>query len=204
MALFLVTPAGRNTTVIGRKASQQAQPVKRENYLVLTAVGKEDEVILLTLSRLVANHRCTILDCRMSLLGDENAAYLLVTGPWDAVSRLEKAIEKVREAGEFAVEVVRTPGQPNRPGIPYNVNLVALDGPGIVHDTLLFFASRNVAVDDLQSNTQNAPQSDTRIFSMNMMVRLPVDTHLPALREEFMMFCDERNLDAVIEPLRAP
>ncbi|MFE8071471.1 ACT domain-containing protein [Marinobacteraceae bacterium S3BR75-40.1] len=190
--------------MIGRKNTEQSTPVKRENYLVLTAVGKEEEVVLLTLSRLVANHRCTILDCRMSLLGEETATYMLVTGPWDAVSRLEQGVEKIREGAEFAVQVARTPGQPNRPGIPYNVNLVSVDGPGIIHDMLLFFASRGVAVDDLQSNTQTAPQSDTRIFSMNMLVRLPTNTHLPALREEFMVFCDERNLDAVIEPLRAP
>lgn len=177
-------------------------PVKRENYLVITAVGKEEQDVLIEISDQVAALRCTILDCRMTVLGEESAVYMLVTGKWDALTKLESAITEWKRGVDFEVCVVRTPSRPNRPGMPYSVNVVAADGPGIVHDLVVFFAARNIGVEDLQATTYCAPQSDTRVFSMNMILRLPATTHLPALREEFMMFCDERNLDAVIEPLR--
>jgi glycine cleavage system transcriptional repressor len=35
-----------------------------------------------------------------------------------------------------------------------------------------------------------------------MTVAVPADTHIARLREEFLDFCDEMNLDAVIEPVR--
>lgn len=178
-------------------------PVKRENYLVISALGHEREQVLLALSERVAAHRCTILESRMSLLGEQTAVYMLVTGPWDAVTKLENGLEETQN-DRFKVTILRTMGNVQRSGMPYSVNLVAADGPGIVHDITAFFVSRRMAVDDLQATSYVAAQSDTRIFSMNLIVRLPVTTHLPSLREEFMMFCDERNLDAVIEPLRHP
>lgn len=178
------------------------KPVKRENYLVISAIGREHQLAILDVSREVASHRCTILECRMTVLGEESAAYWLVTGSWDLVSKLEQALDRLRQRHGWSLQVQRTPGRPNRPGMPYSVNVVAADGPGIIHDVVLFFSSREIAVDDLQSNTYSAHQSDTRIFSMTLVVRLPPATHLPSLREEFMVFCDERNLDAVIEPLR--
>ncbi len=178
-------------------------PVKRENYLVISAVGHEREQVLLTLSEAVAGHRCTILESRMTLLGEQTAVYMLVTGQWDAVTKLENDVMEW-PSDRFAVKILRTMGNAHRSGMPYSVNLVAADGPGIVHDITAFFVGRRIAVDDLQATTYSASQSDTRIFSMNLIVRLPASTHLPSLREEFMMFCDERNLDAVIEPLRHP
>lgn len=178
-------------------------PVKRENYLVISAVGHERDQVLLSLSNAVGSQRCTILESRMTVLGEQTAVYMLVTGQWDAVTKLEADLAE-GASNAFTINVQRTMGNAQRSGMPYSVNLVAADGPGIVHDITAFFVSRRIAVDDLQATTYAAPQSDTRIFSMNLIVRLPATTHLPSLREEFMMFCDERNLDAVIEPVRHP
>jgi glycine cleavage system transcriptional repressor len=35
-----------------------------------------------------------------------------------------------------------------------------------------------------------------------MSVDIPANTQISALREEFMEFCDQLNLDAVIEPVK--
>lgn len=40
------------------------------------------------------------------------------------------------------------------------------------------------------------------MFNLTMTINLPADTHLATLREDFMVFCDDRNLDAMIEPVR--
>jgi glycine cleavage system transcriptional repressor len=35
-----------------------------------------------------------------------------------------------------------------------------------------------------------------------MTVGIPADIHIAGLREEFMDYCDDLNLDAVLEPLK--
>jgi glycine cleavage system transcriptional repressor len=38
------------------------------------------------------------------------------------------------------------------------------------------------------------------MFSVQMTVSIPRTVHVATLREEFLEYCDEQNLDAVMEP----
>jgi glycine cleavage system transcriptional repressor len=40
------------------------------------------------------------------------------------------------------------------------------------------------------------------MFSVHLTVDIPATLQIAALREEFMDFCDQLNLDAVIEPIK--
>jgi glycine cleavage system transcriptional repressor len=40
------------------------------------------------------------------------------------------------------------------------------------------------------------------MFSVHLTVDIPADIQIATLREEFMDFCDQLNLDAIIEPLK--
>ena len=40
------------------------------------------------------------------------------------------------------------------------------------------------------------------MFSVYMVVSVPVAVHIPMLREEFLDFCDHLNLDAILEPVK--
>ncbi len=41
------------------------------------------------------------------------------------------------------------------------------------------------------------------MFSVYMVVNVPSRIHVGALREEFMDFCDQMNLDAILEPVKS-
>jgi glycine cleavage system transcriptional repressor len=41
------------------------------------------------------------------------------------------------------------------------------------------------------------------MFSVQMIVNVPSKLHLAHVREEFMEFCDSRNLDAILEPVKS-
>ena len=40
------------------------------------------------------------------------------------------------------------------------------------------------------------------MFALSMMINIPAKAHLASLRENFLMFCDDRNLDAILEPYK--
>ena len=40
------------------------------------------------------------------------------------------------------------------------------------------------------------------MFSIQMAINVPATMHLAALREEFHEYCEEQNLDAIIEPIQ--
>ena len=48
----------------------------------------------------------------------------------------------------------------------------------------------------------SAPHTGTPMISVNLAIGIPANTHIALLREEFLDFCDDLNLDAVMEPIK--
>jgi glycine cleavage system transcriptional repressor len=53
-----------------------------ENYLVITALGKDKPGIVDKLTETVANCSCNVVDSRMTVLGGEFAVILMAAGKW--------------------------------------------------------------------------------------------------------------------------
>ena len=174
-----------------------------ENNLVISALGADRPGIVNDLSKICADFKCNIVDSRMTVLGGEFAIIMLVAGSWDAVAKLESALPGLAKQMDLTAIIKQTKTRQSIESISYNVNVVSLDHPGIVHKISQFFLQRKINIMDLETGTYSAPHTGTQMFNLNMSISIPTETHLAALREEFMLFCDDRNLDAVIEPIRS-
>tara|TARA_R110002072_G_scaffold4280_1_gene30196 strand:+ start:5195 stop:5737 length:543 start_codon:yes stop_codon:yes gene_type:complete len=172
------------------------------NYLVISTIGTDQPGIVNKLAKLCSINSCNIIDSRMAVLGGEFAVIMMVSGSWDSIAKLESALPSISEELHLTTTVKHTNQRNNVPSMAYSVSVVALDNPGIVHELAQFFSSQNINIDDLQTGTYSAPHTGTQMFNLNMNIRIPADTHIASLRDEFMDFCDDLNLDAMIEPLR--
>ncbi|HCP04400.1 MAG TPA: glycine cleavage system protein R, partial [Pseudomonas sp.] len=65
-----------------------------------------------------------------------------------------------------------------------------------------FFQHLNIDIEELHSFTYLAQHTGTAMLNLTLTIAIPVQTQLSWLREQFLDFCDELNLDAVIEPWR--
>ena len=57
-------------------------------------------------------------------------------------------------------------------------------------------------IHDLYTTSHRAAHTGSPMFALNMTVEIPAATHISSLRDEFMEFCDELNLDAIMEPMK--
>jgi glycine cleavage system transcriptional repressor len=174
----------------------------RLNYLVISSIGSDRPGIVNELAKACANNQCNIIDSRMTVLGGEFAVIMMASGSWNDIARLETSLQALSKKLELTTTVKHTSARANTRALAYSVNVVALDNPGIVHEIAQYFSSRNINIDDLYTGTYSAPHTGTQMFSLTMTIRLDATTHIASLREEFLEFCDELNLDAIIEPLR--
>lgn len=139
----------------------------------------------------------------MAVLGAEFSMIALISGNWNAVAKIENVLPRLAEKLELTIQSKRT--EPRRDVgnlIPYGVEVVSLEHAGIVHDVAKFFADRDINIEDLYTSTYPAPHTGTRMFSLHMTVGIPADTAIANLRGEFMDFCDELNLDAMLAPVK--
>jgi glycine cleavage system transcriptional repressor len=174
-----------------------------ETHLVISAIGKDQAGIVGQLSRSVLDCGCRIGDSRMAVLGGEFALIMAVSGNWNAVAKLESALPRLAEKLDLRVQSKRTePRRGTDKLIPYAVEVVALDHPGIVHDVANFFAQRAINIEDVYTSRYPAPHTGAPMFSLHMTVGIPADTSIATVRGEFMDFCDDLNLDAMLAPVK--
>jgi glycine cleavage system transcriptional repressor len=173
------------------------------NRLAITAAGEDSIGLVERLTGKIAESGCSIEESRMTVLGGEFAQFMLVTGSWHALSRLETQLPAFAEQIGLTIHCKRTRKQDNKlASIPYSVELSALDQPGIVRNLAAFFARQGINIEELQTSTYAAPHTGAPMLSMVMTVSIRSNVHIPTLRGDFLDYCDDLNLDATFEPVR--
>jgi glycine cleavage system transcriptional repressor len=175
----------------------------QNNYLVITASGEDKVGIVDQLSGKIVESGCNIEESRMAVLGEQFALIMLLSGPWNALSKLEVQMALIGEQLGLTIIHKRTQQrQRSQPAVPYNVEVLAMDHPGIVRNLAAFFSKNGINIEELQTDTYPAPHTGTLMFSVTLTVGIPAEVHIPTLRGNFLDYCDDLNLDASFEPAR--
>lgn len=165
--------------------------------MVITALGADRPGIVDELSKVLYGQQLNIEDSRMSSLGGAFAILLLVTGSKPAIDSFIDNVPKIEAA--LKMRLLVRPSEHDTPAsklVPYLVEVVAMDHPGIVHNLASFFSSRQINIVDLETDCYPAPHTGTPMFSLQMTIGVPADMPIKKLREEFLNTCDELNMDA--------
>ncbi len=172
-----------------------------QQYLAITAIGPDRAGLVRDLSKAVTEAGGNIEESRMSALGADFAMLMLVSGNWHTIARTRDSLDTLATDSELTVTIRDTDqAGGEQAAIPYVFDIVALDQEGIVLGLSGFFATRNMQIAEMNTRRYNAPHTGSAMFSVQMTVNVPSQQSIAALRDEFHEYCDERNLDAVVEP----
>lgn len=170
-------------------------------YLVFTALGPNKPEIISQISLLAAKNDCNIEQSRITAMGSEIAAMILISGNWNTIAKMEAGLASLEKELNLAISIKRTkPQAMAEEMLPYEVQVVALDHPGITYEVTSFFARQNIIIYDLQTSTYTSRSTGSSMFSLDMRVGIPGDLSLADMREQFLLMCDDLNLDGSIEP----
>lgn len=174
-----------------------------QNFLAITAIGTDRPNLVDTFTKAIRDCGCNIVDSRMTVLGDSYCMMLLLSGSWDSIAKFENMQSRLESKHQLKITMMRTEQRKKAGGLmPYAIEVVSSDHIGIVNDISHFFAEREIRIEDLYSGTYAAAHTGTTMFSLHMTVSIPTDLSIAALRSEFMDFCDQLNLDAIMEPAK--
>ncbi|NPU91346.1 MAG: glycine cleavage system protein R [Gammaproteobacteria bacterium] len=174
-----------------------------QEFLVVSAIGEDKPGIINALSQVATESGCNILDTRMTVLGGEFALLMMLNGAEAAIIKASDQFPAVADRFGLTTILKRTqPRRVNQAARPYRVNVVALDHPGIVREIAGFFGNRQINIEEMETGTYAAAHTGTPMFSLEMTVNVPATIPIAGLKDAFVTFCDERNLDASIEPRR--
>jgi glycine cleavage system transcriptional repressor len=170
--------------------------------LVISALGADRPGIVDELSKIIFKHSLNIEDTRMTVLGGEFAALLLISGEQSALDALLTQANDIEQTLQMRLLIkTTTEAAHSENTIPYAVEVAALDHPGIINNIASFFSSRSINIVNMHTERYSAPHTGSPMFALYMTIGIPADTNIAKLREAFMQTCDELNLDAELTNL---
>lgn len=173
------------------------------HYLLISAIGPDRTGLVQELTRTVLDCGGNIDESRMATLGQEFATLMLVSGNWHTLAKLETDLSALQDSSDLSVTCRRTEAMPPKQDLlPYSVDVVALDAAGIVHAVSGFFSERDITIGEMATHCRAAAHTGASVFNMQMIVSVPSNLHIAQLRDEFAEFCDDLNVDAILEPVK--
>ncbi len=158
---------------------------------------------LLDLVRRVAEAGCSLADARASTVGGDVSLVLLARGPWDAIAKLENALNRMAHNADLHLVHYRARSDRTQSRqLPYVVEIIAADKNGLLVEVLAFFAQRQISIEQLTSMRYQAMQTHADMFQAQITIGIPADSHIAALRDDFLELCDSLNLDAIMDPVK--
>lgn len=174
-----------------------------ENQLALSVLALARPNLPLDLFRAIRERGCDVEDCRLSPIGDQLGASLIVSGTWAALGKLEMALPGLAQKLELQILFSRCGQRGQMPDYrPYAVEVVAPQQQDLIVHLLEFFNGQDVLVAEIMTQKYASSYTGAGMYSVQLVVHVPVNQHPQSLRESFMDLCDDLNADGLLDPLK--
>ena len=175
--------------------------------LSITALGSNQINFIVEILPAIRDCNCSILEIRSSRLGKSSAAYLLVQGNWNQIAKLETTLDNIQKRLDIKLNVLR-PEQKDKEKekekdcLPYSLETISLDRDNVVESITSFLFDREISIEEIAGSSYQAAYIQSAVFSTKFIILIPSQLPLLTLREEFLDFCDQLNIDAILEPVK--
>lgn len=171
--------------------------------LAFSVLGNGKSDILAEILPAISGCVCNIVEIRFSQLDFANAAYLLIEGNWNEVARLETILENINKRPNLFINSLRVEETfEENDYVPYSLETICSDRTNLVQCITTFLMEHNIIINEISGSRYQTSYIDTPVFSTKFIIFIPPGLRLLSLREEFLDFCDQLNIDAILEPIK--
>lgn len=167
--------------------------------LLITTISTANAQVFNELTKLAGINECHISYSRLFAIGQDHTIVIQITGNWSAIAKIESQLPAIAKRSNADLVFKRNHFEKiDRNPLPYRIEIVTVDQPGIVYDVAEFFNSLDIYIENLETTTSKHQQ--TPILKILIEIDIPADANIADIREQFLIFCDELNLDGNMEP----
>lgn len=169
--------------------------------LTILALADKTKNPLFLMAGLCSQHQCNILNCYMSTMSGQQCFVIMIGGNWSDVAKLETALPSLQTEHGILLISNRPAASTSEEGyLPYTAQMIGVDAPGTLGTALQFFITQQINVDAVRSDTMS--YNNTPITTITMAINVPANLSIADLRDQFLLLCDEINIDGNLEPDR--
>ncbi|MBB6481697.1 glycine cleavage system protein R [Spirochaeta isovalerica] len=175
----------------------------KEEYAVLSTLGPDRKGMADDIANIAIEYNCNIEDSKMAVLGGEFAVIMLLSGEESSIAKLISRADELGERFQMTFNIKKTTAPHSvTQGIPYVLESVSMDTPGIVHAITRYLRELSINIEDLETEKSAAPLSGTPMFHMRAYIVIPSSVNLSDFREKLADIEHEKNLDIHLKALK--
>ncbi len=171
--------------------------------LIISAIAPNRPSMANDLAHLIQDFGATILEGHMTVMSKEFAVIMEVTGPWNALAKLEHQLPLKAHQLDMLTMIKRSESvEESEPTTAYRVIVSTVEDRGIINQLTHFFADNTINIEELNCRTYLAPHSEDLMGEVKLTVTLSENQSIDEIRTKFEQFCQETKLNAEITPLK--
>lgn len=171
--------------------------------LAITVLGHNRNYFIAEILATIRDCRCSIVEIRYSRLEQTDAAYLLIQGNWNQIAKFENLMDALQKRLDIKIHMLRPEREhKEKEFLPYSLETLSVDRDNIIEAVSSFLSIRGIEIEEVSGSSYQAPYISTSVFATKFIVLIPPEVRLLSLREEFLDFCDQLNIDAILEPIK--
>lgn len=178
-----------------------------KHYYALSAIGTDRPGIVADVAGLIYESGGNLEDSSMTLLGNQFALLILLSGSGEEFQyRLSagcKRLEWEKRLSIFLTPVEESAALPKAKELRagYELSTTGLDRMGIVYHVSRLLADQGINITDMHTKIAPSPESGTPVFTMKIQLRVPVEVSPAALLEKLNRLSEKLAIDISLQKL---
>jgi glycine cleavage system transcriptional repressor len=174
--------------------------MKNKSFFTISGITSQKNNAIPKIISFFDAYETNVDKMQMTDCGVDIAFFILASGRWDAICRLEQAVASLNNGTNTSLVLKRTEESDveDQCFIPYYLSLTTVDDPGILNKVVNFCEFQEIAIGGVSAVPFVSLQG-LEMSRLKVLLKVPMDLHLASLREEFNIFCDNENIDATLE-----
>ena len=164
---------------------------------VLTFVADDKPGLVERLSESIAAEGGNWLESKMAHLAEKFAGIARIEISDAKVSSLKTALRALEEKG-FHLTISLAEGVTSSEGQQFEITLEGLDHPGIVREISHCLSEHGTSIEEMETETLEAPMSGGTLFRAQVRVRFPAGLSEEELRQSLELLSGELMVDITL------
>ena len=166
------------------------------NYFIVSAFGKDEPGIVSHLTGIITSKGGNIMESQMQKLGTDFTTMILISVSKNCADSLNKALNEIPE---LQISINSTSPFKLDSKIPQcKIFLSGADNEGLVHKVAESLAEKKINIEEIKTETENAPVSGTVLFSMSARVSHP-HLDINRLKNDMMRLGEILNVEIIVK-----
>ncbi len=176
--------------------------VKKQASMVVIAAFCSDLTLWNAILESSLETSLSLVQSALNEQGDHFHFQIEVKGEWQHMAKFELALQAQRKTLQEPAVLQWMRSEPMttlQHYLPYQVEVTSPLNLEAISAISYFFNSKEMIIKTLRVETYAQAKTRVPLQAVYLTVWLPLEENLPELRENFMILCDEYNLDALFE-----